>query len=417
MRYGRDEDLPQLDEGEVQATLRELAADPPVEFPQRKELVRVGRASLAGITVDPDTVVPPEVDAMLVEGIPVNTRETYEYQWGRFVLWCSQTGRGHLPATTETVRFYIWSHWSMTDRAGKLRGRRGRPYAPTTVELAVYTVSIVHQWLGHASPTRHPKVRTQLRGYRNRWGAQGHKPDKADMITSAESVAVARACDLGTVNGLRNAAMFRLQFDMGSRASEIVALNVDDLRWLDERRVAVHIRRSKTDQDARGRVNVVEMVDGPDVDVDPARLLAAQVAVLRAAGRTDGPLFPELGAGAPRRLDSPDVARSVLPGRLAPDGYERAWVKAARRAGIDRDPVTGVERRITSHSNRSGLITEAGRAGMPREEVAARTGHSIGSPTFHGYFDTGGTQLGDRNAGTLLRQRTADAADQAVVQG
>lgn len=397
----RGDEVQPVDPREVQVTLRELAADPAVDYPPRKELVLSGRASLAAAGFDPDDVVPSAVDDMLREGIPPATRETYEYQWGRFIRWCSTTGRNHLPATVATVRFYIWSHWVATDAAGKLRGRRGRPYAPATVELATYTISIVHQWLGHASPTRHPSIRSQLRGYEAMWSGRGHRPDKPEAIAPAESVAVARVGRLDSVPGLRNAAAFRLQFDMGARVSEVVGLDVDDLRFRGDV-VEVRIRRSKGVR--KPRTVLVERVRGVDDDVDPVVLLTRWIdEVLRPAGRLSGPLFPDLGGGAPL-IANAVWERALRPGRLTREGYEDAWNRAVKKAGVDRDPVTGAPRRITSHSNRAGLIHYNALLGTPREDVAARTGHSLRSGTLHRYFDTGGANLGDRNAGTLLRR-------------
>lgn len=413
----RGDEVDRPDPREVQVTLRTLAGDPPVEYPPRKELILSGRAALVEAGLDPDDIVPAAVDDMLREGIPPATRETYEYQWGRFIRWCSVTKRNHLPATVATMRFYIWSHWiarhTHGPKAGKLRGRRGRPYAPATVETATYAISIVHQWLGHPSPTRHPSVRTQLRGYEAMWTEHGYVPDAAEALSPADSVAVARSFRLDTVNGLRNAAAFRLQFDMGARVSEVVGLNVSDLRF-DGDTVAVRVRKSKGNR--KPRTILVERVRGVDDDVDPVVLLTRWVdEVLRPAGRLDGPLFPELGAGQPLIVTAV-WGRAVRPERWTRQGYEKAWDRAVVRAGVDRDPVTGATRRLPSHCNRAGLIHHNALLGTPREDVAARTGHSLRSGTLHRYFDQGGANTGDRNAGTRLRRRPAQRVVKRVAR-
>lgn len=401
--------------GEVQQYLAEIGTWAPVVYPTQGKLILRGRAALAGLKeVDPDTVVPAEVDVMLQAGVPDKTRETYEYQWGRFVMWCGVVGRNHDPATPETVRYYIWSHWGAT-KDGKLRGRRGRRYSPNTVALAVKVISIVHQWRGHASPCRHPSVGRQLDGYREWWNAAGYLPDTAAALSPAGSVAIARACDPRFVNGVRNAAMFRLQYDLGARASEIIDVNLEDLTWhrvlvpvdpdadvielVEALQVHIVIRKTKTNRVPR--TLVVEEVPGVDVDVDPCLLLSAWVDLLRERGYTSGPCFRAVNTTNTPRKDG-TVAGTIRDDRIEFDDYEQAWKRYAAKAGVDRD-AKGKPIRITTHSNRAGMITAARDAGMLAEEVAPRTGHKIGSNVIHGYW-RGGTRTGAANAGTRIRR-------------
>lgn len=406
-------ELEPLDPREVQVTLRELAEGPTVVFPDRKELMLRGRASMAQRDYNPDDEVPPEVDAMLEEGVPKATREQYEHQWGRFIHWCGSTGREHLPPTMATMRYYIWSHWVAAHADGRLRGRKGRPYAPATVRTAVYSISAVLQWLGYASPTRHPAVQKQLRGYAARWEAAGHRPDRSHAITDAENVRMARTCDLGTVQGLRNATMVRLQHDMGCRGGELLNLNLGDVSWVrtgEQAQVRVWISRSKRDQDARGRAVIVEAVaGGDDWDVDPTQLLGTWVKAMTGAGYDDPktPLFPKVNPGG-RRADG-RLGGSITSTRLDRQAYDMMHDRLVARAGVDKDPETGLPRTVTPHGERAGHITEAEMNGVLAEQVAPRTGHAIGSPTIHSYFRAG-TATGDANPGTRIRRASRDQA-------
>lgn len=392
------------------ATLRELAADPGYDPPDAKALVQWGRSVLAGNPFDPEATVPPEVDEMLYEGISESMRYAVEYWWGYWIKWCGRTKRNHLPEhgfperSVATMRCFIWSMWIATNSKGARRGRRGQPYAPATVRHAVYCVSSAMQWLGYASPTRHPSIRAQLRGYAVRWSSHGYKPDRSHRIRRDENLQMARACDLTTVQGLRMATLVRLQHDTGCRESELLNLDLADLSWLQTGPapvVVLHIRRSKTDQEGEGRWVKVEAVPSIAGDVDPAILLTRWVQeVLLPAGHREGPVFVTVHAGPPR-VDG-QIAGSIQASRLGRTRYEVLHAELVRRVGLDKDPVTGASRRVTTHGERGGHISDARDAGVSQEVVAMRTGHKKGSAVLAEYYD-GGDQTGMTNSGTAIR--------------
>jgi integrase len=272
------------------------------------------------------------------------------------------------------------------------------------VRTALKAVSSVHQWRGYASPTKHPEIWAALQDYATRWEAAGYRPDVAHRLTPDQSVAMARSNDLTTVNGLRIACLTRLQFDIGARESEIVALNVEDLEWLDEDRVRVTI---KTSSGGGPRTVLVEGIREVDWDVDPYRLLRQWVDVLIDAGYPTGAIAREVFNGMPR-LDGA-MAGSIRAGRMSTVAYSAAHRRAARRAGfVDAD---GQPLHITTHSERAGHIEAADGAGVPVDQVAHRTGHSLASDVIHGYFDRP-EHSGDANAGTAIRRARRPAPDQ-----
>ncbi len=407
--------------------------------PGRKELILKGRVALANINRNPDDWVDPDVDRELRDATPKNTRLAYEYQWGRWIWWCGLRGRQHCPATPASIRQYIKEHWDMKKADGTKRGRHGQPYAPSTVSQAVYVVSAIHQWLGYVSPTRHPSVELQLKAYERKWKSAGYRPQVAYAITMDDSVAIARTCNLRTVPGLRNAAAFRLQFDMGARVSELIGeidgdawrgMRVRDVRWESEDRAVLHIAQTKTNEardvaveavrwvtdadgepvlratgalDADGRP-VMEKIPHPEVDVDPLVLLRAwyDLLVARGVAHPDAPLFREVRPSGQMRKDG-SLTGSVLELPWSYDAFAAEFDRCVRRAGVDRDPVTGERRHITSHSNRAGLITEAVDADVPAEILRLRTGHAPGSRVLQGYYRSG-RKWGRRNPGTVLRR-------------
>lgn len=419
------------------------------DIPARNELILQGRAALADITRNPDDWVDAATDQELMDGIPKNTKLVVEWGWGRWLWWCGMRGRQHLPGTPASVRQYIKEHWDMTrtlpDGTVVKRGRYGQPYAPDTVELAVYTVSMVHQWKGWPSPVKHPLVHRQLKAYRDKWEQANYRPDVPDAMTPEHNVAIARTCNLGTAGGLRTATMIRMQFDVGARASEVCHVQRSDVRRLDEDvtmrvprpgrdepvEVVVHIirfeitiSRAKVGGAAGARKVGVESVpylvgdDGvlildaddkpiphPDWDVDPARLFARLLDMELEQGITDGPVFRRALNGPARKdfATSGIVAGRFTDAEIEYDDYDIQFKNALRASGVDRAPDGRRMLHYSTHSMRAGHITAGIENDMPSEVIAQGTGHNLGSDSFQRYFRSG-KRFGKHNTGATIRR-------------
>lgn len=380
-----------------------------VGMPPTKTLILRGRAALADLGYDPDDRVDEQTDAELRAAVPAGTVKALYWGWGRFIHWCGVRGRRHDPPTAATVRQYIKDHWDMTrataDGRRVKRGRREQPYAPATVELAVYVISMVCNRLEWANPIRHPDVHRQLEAYALKYERAGFRSDEADPISLEQNAIVVRSCDLGTVNGLRNAAMFRLQFDMGCRAAELCAVQMGDVQWVSEHRVLITFIASQT-KTRQERTVAVEAAPDNDWDVDPVRLLTLWWDAKTSVGHTAGPLFTEVSPGMRRKdwEESRILGGRILTTQISLGAYEEAWNRAVKKTGIDLDPKTKRRtKRYTTHANRAGFITEAADEGVPLERVALRTGHSPASPVLHRYYRSG-RRWGDYNAGAVVRR-------------
>jgi integrase len=382
-------------------------------MPDRKELVLVGRAALAELGVDPDELVDARTEEQLRRATPENTLDLLRWAFGFLIRYCGETGRRHDPPTVGTLRKMICDAFYMTDGQGRGRGRYGRPYAPNTIATVIYCLSMIfdrlQDRLDKPNPCRHPLVADQLKGYREDYAAAGHRTDESDALTPEESVALARAQDLGTVQGLRNAAMLRGQYDLACRADEWCKIRGEDLAWLDTDRVLVTFVRTKG---RKPRTVPMQAVDGADADVDPVRLLARYVKARLSAGWDGtGPVWVHVSRGD-RRKDYEETG--VLGGRfrtdpMGYDAYADVFARAIRRTGIGLDPVTGKRvRHLTTHSNRIGPIDAWVRAGFRLEDIAPRTGHSPASPVIHKYLRHV-PPWGDRNPGVAIRKASAAA--------
>lgn len=134
------------------------------------------------------------------------------------------------------------------------------------------------------------------------------------------------------------------------RRSELVTLDLADLEETD-RGLALHLCRSKTDQEGEGRV--VPLVPGSTPSTCP---VAALRTWLNAAGIAAGRVF--------RSVDR----HSRVGGSLSDRSVARIVKESAASAGLDAETVA-------AHSLRAGFVTSAVEAGKRTDRIAATTGH------------------------------------------
>lgn len=152
--------------------------------------------------------------------------------------------------------------------------------------------------------------------------------------------------------GLRDRALLLLGFAGAFRRSELVGLDVEDLR-LEVQGLVVHLKRSKTDQEGAGRD--IPIPYGRNLDTCPVNAIQEWIT---SSGITSGPIFRGVdrhGNVSSRRLTGRAVANIVK--------------RSAKRAGLDPDNYSG-------HSLRSGMATSAARAGASERAIMDHTGHT-----------------------------------------
>ena len=379
-------------------------------MPGRKELIQHGKAAMADLGIDPDELVDARTEEQLRRATPDNTIAALRWGFGFVIRYCGLTSRKHDPATVGTIRKMICDSFYMVDSAGRGRGRYGQPYAPNTVELAVYIYSMICDRMQWVNPVRHPLVADQLKGYREDYAAGNYRTDESDALSHTESVILARSQDLATVQGLRNAAMMRGQFDLGCRADEWCKVQGQDLAWLDEDRVLVTFVRTKG---RKKRTVPMQALPGFDGDADPVVLLRSYVRARMSAGWDGtGPLWVEVHRGDRRNdfEESHTLGGRFLSTQLGYKAYSMVFNRAVAATGIAVDPVTKKRsRHYTTHSNRIGMIDEAIRQGMRAEDIIFRTGHSPRSKTVWDYMRHV-PPWDAQNPGVLIRQAAAAKA-------
>lgn len=262
----------------------------------------------------------------LAEGLSAASKRAYRADLAHFLAW-----GGAMPATPSQVAQYLAEH------AGRLS------FATLKRRLAALTKA--HRAAGFPVPTEAEEVRLTLRGIAR---AHGSAQRRAKPLTVAELLRITSAP--ATTRDKRDHALLLVGFIGAFRRSELVAIDVEDLAFIDEG-VIVTIRRSKTDQEGQGREVAIPHGRGTNC---PVRALTAWLA---AASIESGPVFrrvTRLGAVGTARLSSQAVPM-ILKERIA-------------RTGGDPAGVSG-------HSLRAGFVTSAAKAGASSWKIRQQTGH------------------------------------------
>jgi integrase len=262
-----------------------------------------------------------------------NTTRAYRTGWAQFARWCDEHGVTPLPASAETVAFY------MADLAKTAK--------PATIDLRLAAISAAHRAAGHDSPTKEEAVRLVRRGVRRTLGTAQRRVRPVtvpELRTMFEGLGTDPA-------GCRDRALLLLGFAGALRRSELVGLDVADLTEGPDG-LTVHLRRSKTDQESAGRR--VGIPYGSNLATCPVR---AWRAWLEASEIAEGPAFRSV-----------DRHGHIGTTRLSAQAVALVLKRHAVRIGIDPGEVAG-------HSLRAGLATSAAEAGVPERVIADQTGH------------------------------------------
>jgi len=233
-----------------------------------------------------------------------------------------------------------------------------------TLTRRLSAIRKVHELNGYAgldNPGRHHDLWQLRRSLRRQlaWPKQ-----QADPATAAEIRRMVQACPPQLFIGLRDRAMLLLGY-VSLTASELVALDVEDLLPVDQGLVVV-VPRRKPDPGGKD----FRLVAVPYLEHRETCPVRAWLAWRDTSGLHTGPAFRPVHPGA--RLDSPDVlalraAIQAAP-RLGTHCINRLLKRAAQRAGLPD------WQRYAIHSQRRGAAIELRRHGASDFEIAQAGG-------------------------------------------
>lgn len=175
-----------------------------------------------------------------------HTRDAKAGDLAQLAAWQEAQGcKAGLPVSPE--EFLAWLDWLAFEVVDPRTGRTG--FAKATIERKAASVSAAHRVAGFDSPLGHPIVAAWFKGLRRESEPQKHaRPLRLEQLIE---VLRGLGSDPNEALRLRDRAVLSLGFAAALRRSELSALNVEDFE-LAPKGALVHVRRSKTDQEARG---------------------------------------------------------------------------------------------------------------------------------------------------------------------
>ena len=262
-----------------------------------------------------------------------NTKRAYSGDWADFTVWCQRMGCQGLPADPVTLAEYI------ADMA-----QRG--YKPSTINRRCSAIARAHRLAEFPTPLVGVAKET-MAGIRRQLGVA---PRQKEPVTVADLRMMCNS-QPEDLRGIRDRAILLVGFAGALRRSELVGLDVGDVKPADAGTVLT-LRRSKTDQEGAGRE--VGIPYGSHRETCPVRSLQKWLEV---AEIDEGPIFRPINRHG-----------TVGPGRLSDRSVALVVQRAAKRADLDPAIFAG-------HSLRAGLATAAAAAGVSEHDIARTTGH------------------------------------------
>jgi site-specific recombinase XerD len=261
-----------------------------------------------------------------------SSRRAYRSDFNLFTRWCDVRSLCPLPATPEALAAFLASE-----------AKRG--VKPSSITRRVAGIRHANRLAGFEAPNISELVKATLRGIRRTIGTA---PNRKQPLT-AELIRAVVAVMPNTLIGIRDRALLLLGFAGALRRSELVALDVDDLKETKEG-VRLRIRASKTDAEKSGAT----------IAIPHGKKLCPVAAIhtwLKAARIGEGAIFRSIYKG----------------GRVSPHRLSDRSVADIIKQYIDN--IGADSARFSGHSLRAGFLTSAAKHGATLAKMMATSRH------------------------------------------
>lgn len=301
-------------------------------------------------TLEPLAVLRQQASRLAAAARAPSTVRGYTSDMADFAAWCAQHSLVAIPATPESVAFY-------------LTALAGHGAAVGTLSRRLSSIRHHHQAAQLLDPTSDPAVRYVLDGIRRtlsrpeQGAAPLLPPHLFDVLDACPNTFHTQRdpTPRPSLAGARDRALLMVGFVGALRRSELAAIDLEHLEP-DPRGLLLHIPRSKTSPDR----TTDELVVLPRAHTEahcPVTLLERWCDL---AGITEGPVFRAVTKG--NRLHPAGA-------RLSEDAVNQLVKAAVRRANLPSPE------RYSAHSLRVGFVTYADQRGASPQEIARQTRH------------------------------------------
>lgn len=262
-----------------------------------------------------------------------NTWKAYKSDWKDFQSWCEKHNLECIPAKQETIVLYI------TDLA--------KSHKTATIQRRLVSISQHHQGNKEDDPTKSLLVKETWKGLRRSKGTA--QTQKSPVLVEQLKEILFGLPD--NIKGIRDKALLLIGLCCGFRRSELVGLNVEDVRFVREGMI-VTLRKSKTDQEQTGRDIGLPYARNPYLC--PIKSLKDWLEVAKIES---GAIFRTINRH-----------QQVLETRLTCQSVALVVKEYVERLGLDSKMFSG-------HSLRAGLVTSLASAGLSESAIMRQSGH------------------------------------------
>jgi integrase len=255
---------------------------------------------------------------------PEATLKAWRCDWVIYGGYCATRNLSPLPASPDTVAGFV----VYCKEAGK---------KPATVSRYLSTIARFHRAAQLFNPCASEAVQMEMKGFTREVSVRQRQARGLGMV-EIQAFLKSPGDNLPT---LRERAMLCVAYDAMTRRSELIAIDVEDLRFWDNGTGRLLIRRSKTDQTGEGHVAYLSR-----------QTVGFLKAWLKVAGIKEGPVFRRIIGRGTVTYDKKGKGR--IGGRLSPESVARAFKAVARFLKLPDEDIEGV----SGHSVRVGATQD-----------------------------------------------------------